>query len=133
MPLYLDEIYVNASSPDNVKKFVVLFQEVIKGGLPQGVTLKAGPWASNEEFKILVILDIQDHSATFNAFIKILSEGLVIKRKLTPIVEWDEVETMARDLRVLPPEPWPIAGPKNPGPPPQPQPEGQSESGNRDG
>ena len=31
-------------------------------GFPPGVTLKAGPWASNEEAKIVLILDIQDHA-----------------------------------------------------------------------
>ena len=64
MPLYLDEIYLNASTPDNTKKVVALLQEAMKGGLPQGVTLKAGPWASNEEAKVILILDIQDHSLT---------------------------------------------------------------------
>jgi len=98
MPLYLDEIYLNASTPDNTKKVVALLQEAMKGGLPQGVTLKAGPWASNEEAKVILILDIQDHSLTFNTFAKIVAQGLVTKRRLTPIVEWSEVEKMVKEL-----------------------------------
>jgi len=98
MPLYLDEIYLNATSPDNTKKIFELLQGAMKGGLPQGVTLKAGPWASNEEAKVILVLDIQDHSLTFNPFAKIVAQGLVAKRRLTPIVEWSEVEKMVKEL-----------------------------------
>lgn len=99
MPLYLDEIYVNASSPENVKKFVARVQEgMLKGELPPGVTRVAGPWASNEEPKVIVVLDIKDHSLTFNTFAKIVAQGLVAKRRLTPIVEWSEVEKMVNEL-----------------------------------
>src|ERR1043165_8297759 len=53
MPLYLDEIWLNETSADNVKKIHKMFQGVLSGasGFPEGVTLKAGPWASNEEAK----------------------------------------------------------------------------------
>ena len=75
-----------------------MLQEGIKGGLPQGVTLKAGPWASNEEPKVILMLDIQDHSLTFNTFSKLVSQGLVAKRRLTPIVEWSEVEKVVKEI-----------------------------------
>ena len=98
MALYLDEIYFNVTSPDNAKKFVALLQEAMKGGLPQGVTLKAGPWGSNEEPKVILVLDIQDHSLTFNTFAKIVAQGLVAKRRLTPIVEWSAVEQVVKEM-----------------------------------
>ena len=91
MPLYLDEIYFNANSPEDAKKGVALIQRALKEGFPPGVTLKAGPWGSNEEAKIVLILDIQDHSLTFDGFAKAVSSGLVAKRRLTPLVEWDAV------------------------------------------
>ena len=91
MPLYLDEIYFNVNSPEDAKKGVALIQNALKNGFPPGVTLKAGPWGSNEEAKIVLILDIQDHTLTFGAFAKLVSSGLVAKRRLTPIVEWSEV------------------------------------------
>ena len=49
MPLYLDEIWLNVTSPESAKKVHAMFQGVLKGsaGFPPGVTLKAGPWASN--------------------------------------------------------------------------------------
>ena len=99
MPLYLDEIYVNTDQPDNLKKFFTRIQEgMMKGQLPQGVTRVAGPWASNEEPKIIVVLDMQDHSLTFNTYAKIVAQGLVAKRRLSPIVEWSEVEKMVSEL-----------------------------------
>jgi hypothetical protein len=98
MPLYLDEIYVNATSPDNTKKIFAILQEGLKGGLPQGVTLKAGPWASNEEPKVILVLDIQDHALTFPTFSKLVNQGLVVKRRLTPIVEWSAVEKVVKEL-----------------------------------
>ncbi len=99
MPLYLDEIYVNTDQPDNLKKFFTRIQEgMMKGQLPQGVTRVAGPWASNEEPKIIGVLDMQDHSLTFNTYAKIVAQGLVAKRRLSPIVEWSEVEKMTSEL-----------------------------------
>jgi hypothetical protein len=100
MPLYLDEIWLNETSPDNTKKIHKMFQGVLKGdtGFPQGVTLKAGPWASNEEAKIILILDIQDHSKTFVPFSTILSNGLISKRRLTPIVEWSAMDEVVKAL-----------------------------------
>jgi hypothetical protein len=98
MPLYLDEIYFNVTSPDDVKKGVALIQRALKEGFPPGVTLKAGPWGSNEEAKIILVLDIQDHSLTFNPFAKIVGQGLVAKRRLTPIVEWSAVEKAAAEM-----------------------------------
>ena len=92
MPLYLDEIYFNADSPENAKKGIELIQGVLKDGFPPGVTLKAGPWGSNEEAKIVLILDIQDHSLTFDGFAKAVSSGLIAKRRLSPLVEWSAVE-----------------------------------------
>ena len=92
MPLYLDEIYLNASSPEDAKKSVGLISQALKDGFPPGVTLKAGPWGSNEEAKVVVILDIQDHALTFDGFAKAVSSGLITKRRLTPLVEWSAVE-----------------------------------------
>ncbi len=98
MALYLGEVYVNTSSPDNVKKFVGFFQGMLKDGFPEGVTRVAGPWASNEEAKIFMIVDITDHSLTFTPFANAVLQGLVVKRRLTPIVEWSALEKLVGDL-----------------------------------
>jgi hypothetical protein len=100
MPLYLDEIWLNAASPENAKKIHAMFQGVLSGktGFPPGVTLKAGPWASNEEAKIILVLDIQDHAKTFMPFATAITGGLISKRRLTPIVEWSAVDEVVKGL-----------------------------------
>ncbi len=93
MPLYLDEIYFNVASKDDFKKLHDLINGVITRGFPPGVTLKAGPWMSNEEAKIILVLDIQDHALTFPAFSGALAQGVVARRRLAPIVEWSAFES----------------------------------------
>jgi hypothetical protein len=91
MPLYLDEIYWN---PDRTSEVKEMFKGVLDGsrGFPEGVSLKGGPWASNEEPKIVLVLDIQDHAKTFETFQGLVAKGVIAKRRLTPIVEWTSMD-----------------------------------------
>ncbi len=100
MPLYLDEIWLNPSPPENTKKLHTMFKDILSGkaGFPPGVTLKAGPWASNEEPKMVLILDIQDHAKTFVPFATLVAQGLIAKRRLTPIVEWSALDEVVKGL-----------------------------------
>jgi hypothetical protein len=41
---------------------------------------------------------MKDHSLTFNTFANIVAQRLITKRRLTPIVEWSEVEKMVNEL-----------------------------------
>lgn len=93
--LYLDEIYIK---PENLKRALKFFGEMAKTGFPPGVTLKAGPWMSNEEAKFVLVLDIKDHALTFNPFTKATVQGIVLKRRLEPIVEWGDAEKLADEL-----------------------------------
>ena len=98
MPLYLDEIYFNVANKESFKQVHELIGGAMKNGFPQGVTLKAGPWFSNEEAKVVLVLDIQDHSLTFSPFSGALSRGMVSRRRLTPIVDWPMVERTVKEL-----------------------------------
>jgi len=98
MPLYLDEIYFNVTNKESLKQMHDLITGAMKNGFPQGVTLKAGPWVSNEEAKVVLILDIQDHSLTFGAFSGALARGIASRRRLTPIVDWPTVEKTVKEL-----------------------------------
>jgi len=97
MPLYLDEISFNVTSRDDVKKVFDLINGGLTRGFPPGVTLKAGPWFSNEEPKVVLILDIQDHALTFPAFTGAIAQGVVTRRRLQPIVEWSAFEKFVKD------------------------------------
>ena len=97
MPLYLDEIYFNISSKEEYKGVCDRMTNNMTKGFPPGVTLKAGPWFSNEESKVILI-HIQDHSLTFTPFSNGLSSGAISRRRLTPIVDWATVEKTAKAL-----------------------------------
>ena len=58
--------------------------------------MKAGPWYSNEEPKLVVVLDMQDHSLSYTAFSNAVGSGMVKKRKLEPIVDWSSVEAFIK-------------------------------------
>ncbi|HTT77879.1 MAG TPA: hypothetical protein VMF50_18090 [Candidatus Binataceae bacterium] len=97
MPLYLDEISFNVSSKEDFKRCFDLINGAMTKGFPPGVTLKAGPWASNEESKIILVLDIQDHALTFGPFSSAVATGMVSRRRLSPIVEWSAVEKAVKE------------------------------------
>ena len=98
MPLYLDEIWLNWSDPAQAKQTLQRFQSITSGGFPPGVTLKAGPWFSNEETKIVLVLDIEDHSQTFVPFGLAVAHGLIARRRLSPIVEWEGLDQLIAAL-----------------------------------
>ncbi|MBI3303075.1 MAG: hypothetical protein HYZ72_13500 [Deltaproteobacteria bacterium] len=102
MALYLDEAWIKDPTPERVKEFVRLINTAVKSptslGAPQGVRVVAGPWASNEEAKVIFVVDIPDHTPTFQVFARLVTQGLIEKRRLTPIVEWSEVEKMVGQL-----------------------------------
>src|SRR5438045_885255 len=93
MPLYLDELWLDWKDVDTARRSLATFAGMGDGGFnfPPGVQLVAGPWFSNEEAKIILVLDIPDHSTTFGSFTLGIAHGLIARRRLTPIVEWSSV------------------------------------------
>ncbi len=53
---------------------------------------------SNEEAKLVLVLDIKDHALTFNPFTKALAQGIVTKRRLEPIVDWNDAHKLASEF-----------------------------------
>jgi hypothetical protein len=100
MPLYLDEIWLGWRSAEEAKTTLQRFQSMGDGQFtyPPGVTLKAGPWFSNEEPKIVLVLEIADHAQTFVPFGLAIITGLITKRRLTPIVEWSALNDLIAKL-----------------------------------
>jgi hypothetical protein len=98
MSLYLDEIFLNVTSKESFKSAYQLIEATMKNGFPPGVTLKAGPWASNEEAKIVLVLDIQDHELTFRPFSDAIARGMVSKRKLSPLVDWTTLSKTVAEM-----------------------------------
>src|SRR5579863_422653 len=98
MALFLDTIYFTRQPAAKLKEaLAIIHKNLTTGtGLPKGVTLKAGPWYSNEELKLVVVLDMQDHSQSFTAFSNAVGSGMVERRKLEPIVDWSSVEAFIK-------------------------------------
>ncbi len=102
MALYLDEVWIKDPNPERIKQVAQIIGAAAKNpasvGAPQEVRFVAGPWASNEEAKVIFVVDIPDHTPTFQVFGRFVSQGLIERRRLTPIVEWSEVERLATQL-----------------------------------
>lgn len=93
MPLYLDEIWLErARLRDAMQTFGALARG--EAPFPDGVTLVHGPWFSNEEAKVVLILDIAHHARTFASFTTGILAGLIVRRRLEPIVEWSAVDAL---------------------------------------
>lgn len=93
MPLYLDEIWFDRT---RLRDAMQTFGALARGeaSFPEGVRLVHGPWFSNEEAKVVLILDIADHAKTFAAFQTGVMAGLLVQRRLEPIVEWSAVDAL---------------------------------------
>ncbi len=87
MPLYLGEIYLNAANPDVLRVAREFSRDIRDGKLPPGAKLVSGPWVSNEEAKLILVIDIADHSTTLGYFWPALASGAVSRRRLTPIAD----------------------------------------------
>jgi len=44
---------------------------------------------------VIFVVDIPNHTATYGVFSKFIAQGLIDRRRLTPVVEWSEVEKAA--------------------------------------
>ncbi len=103
MPLYLDEIWLEWRSQEQFAQTLSRFLAMGDGNFayPEGVTVAGGPWFSNEERKIVLVLDIPDHTKTFQAFGVALGIGMLEKRRLTPVVAWNEVRQLSQTLDAM--------------------------------
>lgn len=88
MALYLAEVYFK----EGFRRGYEAINRALTGGFPPGVSLRAGPWASNEEAKVVLVMDIEDHALTFAPFTSAVTQGIFAKRRLTPLVDWSVVE-----------------------------------------
>ena len=103
MALFFNEVWLRDPNPKNLKAFIDAFaslggQEEDLGLTPDVFRLVAGPWMSIEEAKVLFIFDSPDVTATLPAFGKLMAQGLLSKRRLTPLVNWQEAAHFVENL-----------------------------------
>ena len=95
MPLFLNEIWLRKPSPESFAEFIETYgflggQEDQLGLTTGQFRLVAGPWMSIEEAKVVFVFDSPNVAETLPAFGRLLAAGLISKRKLTPLVSWEE-------------------------------------------
>ena len=98
MALHLVEIHLNMTSPESAKAALGAAQSIAAGRLPPGATVVAGPWVSNEEAKLVLVADLEDHSKTVGYFWPAMAQGIVTRRRFTPIVELSDVQEVVEKL-----------------------------------
>jgi len=100
MPLYLDELWLDWSSPEQAKRSLAALIDVDTPTFPfpEGARIVAGPWFSNEETKLVFVIDIADHAKTFGPFGLGIANGIVTRRRLSPVVEWSAVRELLKQL-----------------------------------
>ena len=103
MALYLNEVWLRDPSPETFREFIEVFG-ALRGqadsiGLSSDVfQLIAGPWLSIEEAKVVFIFDAPNATVTLPAYGRLLAKGLLKKRRLTEMVDWDDAATFVDGL-----------------------------------
>jgi len=104
MSLFLDEVWIKDPNPEKMKEAIEIFTalttapESITGSSSADIKVIAGPWLSNEEAKVILVLDIADHTPLVHPFARYMARGLFERRRFTPIVNWSEAQTLATSL-----------------------------------
>ena len=103
MAPFLNEVWLRDPSLENLQAFIDAFgslggrEEDL--GLASGVfQLIAGPWMSIEEAKVEFVFNSPDVAATLPAFGRLMAQGLLSKRRLTPLVDWQDAAQFVSDL-----------------------------------
>ncbi len=82
-------------SPESFREFIEVFGALRGQAESIGLSsdtfrLVAGPWLSIEEAKVVFIFDAPNATVTLPAYGRLLAKGLLKKRRLTEMVDWDE-------------------------------------------
>lgn len=98
MALHLAEIHLRIEDAESAKAAMAAARRVADGHLPEGFRLVAGPWMSNEEPKLVLVLDFDDHTRTLDFFWPALARGTVTRRRFTPLVELDDLAKVVETI-----------------------------------
>ena len=98
MALYLDEVWIKDPSPQRMKEFVKMIGMAAKNpasiGAPPEVKFVAGPWASNEEPKVIFLVDIPNHTPTYQIFGKLMSISDTLMWRYFELLSFEPMATI---------------------------------------
>ena len=103
MALFLNEVWLRDPSPESFREFIEVFGSLRGQADTIGLTsdifrLAAGPWMSIEEAKVVFVFEAPDAADTLPAYGGLLAKGLLKKRKLTQLVDWDDAANFVDGL-----------------------------------
>ena len=103
MPLFLNEVWLRDPSPESFREFIEVFGSLRGQADSIGLTsdifrLVAGPWLSIEEAKVVFVFEAPDAADTLPAYGALLAKGLLKKRRLTQLVDWDAAAQFVEGL-----------------------------------
>jgi hypothetical protein len=103
MALFLNEVWLREPSPESFREFIDVFGSLRGDADSIGLTsdifrLVAGPWLSIEEAKVVFVFEAPDAAQTLPAYGALLAKGLLRKRRLTQLVDWDSAATFVDGL-----------------------------------
>ena len=103
MALFLNEVWLREPSPESFREFIDVFGSLRGDADSIGLTsdifrLVAGPWLSIEEAKVVFAFEAPDAAQTLPVYGALLAKGLLRKRRLTQLVDWDSAATFVDGL-----------------------------------
>ncbi len=103
MAIFLNEVWLREPSPESFREFIEAFGSLRSQADTLGLTadifrLVAGPWLSIEEAKVVFVFEAPDAATTLPAYGRLLADGLLKKRRLTQLVDWDEAAAFVDGL-----------------------------------
>lgn len=103
MALFLNEVWLRDPSSETFQEFIDVFGSLRGQADTIGLTsdifrLVAGPWLSIEEAKVVFVFEAPDAAKTLPAYGGLLAKGLLEKRRLTQLVDWDDAAKFVEEL-----------------------------------
>ena len=94
MAIFLNEVWLRDPSPESFREFHEVFGSLRGQADDIGLTseifrLVAGPWLSIEEAKVVFVFESPNAAETLPAYGGLVAKGLLKKRRLTQMVDWD--------------------------------------------
>ncbi len=103
MALFLNEVWLREPSPESFREFIEAVGSLSSQAEQLGLSsdsfrLVAGPWMSIEEAKVVFVFESPNAVDTLPAFGRLLASGLLARRHLTPLVDWEEAAEFVESL-----------------------------------
>jgi len=99
MSLYLAEVRLDASTPENRAQRMERVEQVVKAGGTPTFRLVAGPWASMENPTLFFVFENPDLNQSMPAIMELFDAGLISDIRMRPIMDWEGLKAAAAKVQ----------------------------------